>query len=608
MIQQPVDGDATIELTIIDRAGQKTVNALKGQRLLDVLRQQGIYVSSPCGGRGTCGKCRVELRQGRLLVIGETDDDGTTKLAEAGTKVLACRSFLTEDCAVDVSAVQEHGFSSSADFAATESDEIDTGFAMVRFTPATDDWATGRSAVENIRRGLARQLTFSPKALRQVSCWLGEALQTGQAAPTAEQPLCLTVCGDRVVQARTEEAAMFYGIGIDLGTTTIALSLVDLTTGKVRKTTTLLNSQRQYGADVITRIQKGAEGLLTELQSCVREDISRGIKELCAAESMAVVRIVIAGNTTMLHLLLGLRADALGLFPFQPVSTELVELSSAELFGISGLDCDVILLPAIGAFVGADIVAGMMYCEVEKSTEKALFVDVGTNGEMAIGGKGRIVCTSTAAGPAFEGANITWGTGSVAGAIAHVDIRNGELAFQTIGDAPPVGICGSAVLDIAAVCLREGLMDYTGLFTSEDLRNNGLRITQTRTGEWIRFTQKDVREFQLAKAAIRSGLELLVREAGCRWEEIGRVRLAGGFGARIDVANAVAVGLFPAELQDRIQPVGNAALGGTVNYLLSRQRREAVDALVRSSRVIDLSQQPNFNDLFLAHLQFPAGG
>jgi uncharacterized 2Fe-2S/4Fe-4S cluster protein (DUF4445 family) len=605
-MQQLADEEKNVVLTIFDGAGQKMFSVLKGQQLLDVLRHHGFYASSPCGGRGTCGKCCVELRQGRILVVG--DDNGSDAMCEAGTKVLACRSFLTEDCTVDVSAVQEHGFSSSADFVVMHPGEIESGFETLRFSPTAGVWNAGDSAVENIRRELARNLTFSPKALRQISCWLGEALKTGQAAPAADQPLFLMLCGDRVVQARTEEAATSYGIGIDLGTTTIALSLVELATGEVRKTTTLLNSQRQFGADVITRIQKGAEGLLPELRSCVREDISRGIKELCAEKATAVVRIVIAGNTTMLHLLLGLRADSLGLFPFQPVSTELAELSSAELFRDAELDCDVILLPAIGAFVGADIVAGMMYCEIEKSTAPALFVDVGTNGEMAIGGKDRIICTSTAAGPAFEGANITWGTGSIAGAIAHVDIRNGELEFQTIDDALPVGICGSAVLDIAAVCRREGLLDHTGLFTSEDLRNNGLRIAQTRTGEWIRFTQKDVREFQLAKAAIRSGLELLVQESGCRWEEIGRACLAGGFGARIDVANAVAVGLLPTELQDRIQPVGNAALGGTVSYLLSRQRREAVDALVRSSRVIDLSQQPKFNDLFLTYLQFPTGG
>ena len=603
-MQQPADEEKNVVLTIFDGTGQKMFSAPKGQRLLDVLRRQGLYISSPCGGRGTCGKCRVELRQGRVLAAGAAEE--TTAMTEAGAKVLACRSWLTENCAVDVSAAQERGFAANGDFAATESDEIDTGFATLRFAPPAGDWDAGRSAVEEIRRGLARPLMFSPKALRQVSYWLGDALQTGQAAPTAEQPLFLTVGGNRVAQARTEEAATLYGIGIDLGTTTIALSLVDLLTGQVRKTVTVLNSQRQYGADVITRIQKGAAGFTTELQTCARTDISRGIQELCATATEAVVRVVIVGNTTMIHLLLGLRADSLGQFPFQPVSTASVELSSTELFGVSGLDCDVIVLPAIGAFLGADIVAGMMYCEMDVASEKALFVDVGTNGELAIGGKDGIICTSTAAGPAFEGANITWGTGSVAGAISCVDIRNGELVVQTIGDAPPVGICGSAVVDIAAVCLREGLLDHTGLFTSAELQNNGLTIARNQDGEWIRFTQKDVREFQLAKAAIRSGLELLVQEAGCGWADIGRVYLAGGFGARIDVANAVAVGLFPVELQDRIQPVGNAALGGTVRYLLSRQRREAVDVLKRSARVIDLSQHPQFNDLFLSHLQFPA--
>ena len=603
-MRQTTAGEEQIILTIFDGTGQKMFSAPKGQRLLDILRRQGLYISSPCGGRGTCGKCRVELRQGRVLVAGAAEE--TTVMAETGDKVLACRSWLTEDCAVDVSAAQERGFAANGEFVATAPGEIDTGFAMVRFAPAADDWAAGRSVVEKICRGLARNLTFSPKALRQVSCWVGEALQTGQATPTADQPLFLTVCGNQVAHARTEEAETLYGIGIDLGTTTIALSLVDLVTGQVRKTVTVLNSQRQYGADVITRIQKGAAGFTSELQTCARTDISRGIQELCATATEAVIRVVIAGNTTMIHLLLGLRADSLGQFPFRPVSAASVELSSAELFGISGLDCDVIVLPAVGAFLGADIVAGMMYCEMEISPEKALFVDVGTNGELAVGGKDGTICTSTAAGPAFEGANITWGTGSVAGAISCVDIRNGELGVQTIGDAPPVGICGSAVVDIAAVCLREGLLDHTGLFTSAELQNNGLKIARNQDGEWIRFTQKDVREFQLAKAAIRSGLELLVQEAGCGWADIGRVYLAGGFGARIDVANAVAVGLFPAELQDRIQPVGNAALGGTVRYLLARQRREVVDILKRSARVIDLSQHPQFNDLFLSHLQCPA--
>ena len=225
-MQQPADEEKNVVLTIFDGTGQKMVSAPKGQRLLDVLRRQGLYIGSPCGGRGTCGKCRVELRQGRVLAAGAAEE--TTAMTEAGAKVLACRSWLTENCAVDVSAAQERGFAANGDFVATESDEIDTGFATLRFAPPAGDWDAGRSAVEEIRRGLARPLMFSQKALRQVSYWLGDALQTGQAAPTAEQPLFLTVGGNRVAQARTEEAATLYGIGIDLGTTTIALSLVDL--------------------------------------------------------------------------------------------------------------------------------------------------------------------------------------------------------------------------------------------------------------------------------------------------------------------------------------------------------------------------------------------
>ena len=261
-------------------------------------------------------------------------------------------------------------------------------------------------------------------------------------------------------------------------------------------------------------------------------------------------------------------------------------------------------MPSSGAYMGADIVSGMMCCKMDKSTDTVLFVDVGTNGEMAIGCNKRILCTSTAAGPAFEGANITWGTGSIPGAISRFDIQNGEIVFCTIAEAPPVGICGSAVVDIVAACLREGIIDSTGRFTSEDLSSNGLKITQNIAGEWIRFTQKDVREFQLAKSAIRSGLEILVREYGCGWQNIEQVFLAGGFGTRMNVKNAIEVGLFPFELQDKINPVGNTALGGTLQYLLFRESREAVDTLTRLATVIDLSKQPDFNNLFMEQLLF----
>jgi len=601
-MQRPVTGEENIVLTIIDGPRQALVRASKGQKVLDVLRKQGVYVNSPCGGRGTCGKCKVALLKGRLLSASEDNESPT--FIEAGTEVLACLCFLVEDCTIDVGLAQERGFSGAAEYIAAESGKIDAGVESLCFKPAEETWDKGRSVVDEINNGLERSLIFLPRALRQLSYWMGEALLNDHSRPGSDRPVFLTVRENLVVHVRTDESASVYGIGVDIGTTTVALSLVNLATGEVQKTMTLLNSQRQFGADVISRIQKGSEGFLDELRTCIQSDISRGIRDICVTEADAVIRMVIAGNTTMMHLLLGLRADSLALVPFNPLTISRIEMSSFELFGACPVDCEVTLMPSIGPYMGADIVSGMMYCKMEKSTGTVLFIDVGTNGEMAIGSKKRILCTSTAAGPAFEGANITWGTGSIPGAISSFDIQNGEIVFCTIAEAPPVGICGSAVVDIVAACLREGIIDSTGRFTSEDLSSNGLKITQNMAGEWIRFTQKDVREFQLAKSAIRSGLEILVREYGCGWENIQQVFLAGGFGTRMNVKNAIEVGLFPLELQDKINSVGNTALGGTIHYLLFRKSREAVDTLTRLATVIDLSKQPDFNNLFMEQLLF----
>ena len=372
----------------------------------------------------------------------------------------------------------------------------------------------------------------------------------------------------------------------------------------MKKNLSLLNSQRQYGADVVSRIQKGSTGLTEALRDCIRADISRGIADLCGDESPSAVRLVIAGNTTMLHFLLGLRADSLALFPFNPVTMSAMEIFSTELFGLTPFCCDVTLLPSVGPYMGADIISGLLYCKLEQSPTISVFIDVGTNGEMAICGDSRILCVSTAAGPAFEGANISWGTGSVPGAISTFDFQGETAVFRTIGEASPIGICGSAVVDIVAACLRAGILDRGGRFVQEKIGQEGLPIAQNPAGEWIRFSQKDVREFQLAKSAIRSGLEILLREFGCSWQDVGQVYLAGGFGTRINTANAVEVGLFPAELQDKIQSVGNSSLGGTVHYQLYEDRRQALDPLVRAATVLDLSRHPDFNDLFMEQLLF----
>ena len=591
-----------IELTIIDGQQDRRITAVANQSLLDILKQQGIYVNAPCGGRGTCGKCKIELVAGRLMVASAGESEA--RLVEPGEMALACRATVLETCCIDISALTEQGFAGNTEMKFRQSLPTDNGLEKVRFVAMPGSWDVGGSVSESICQALERRLSFSPKALRQLSRWMAESLQQHFTAPDSAAPIWLTIRDNRVLYVRTAEKSPLFGIGVDIGTTTIALSLVDLETGTVVDSMTLLNSQRQFGADVISRIQKAAEGFGDALQQRLRIDIARGVEALCRQKTEAVVQLVIVGNPTMLHLLLGLRPDSLALHPFAPVTRSQMSLSTAELFGEFPVECEAVLLPSLGAYVGADLVTGLMHCRMDRLDQVAVLIDLGTNGEMAIGNAERVLCTSTAAGPAFEGANISCGMGSVPGAISRFDIEDGAIAIRTIGDVAPLGICGSGVVDIIAVGLREGMIDRTGRLQGDSEAGDSITVGKKANGETIVFTQKDVREFQLAKAAIRTGLEILLREFGCNWSDVAAVFVAGGFGARIDVDSAVAVGLLPVEVGGKIQAVGNSALAGTVEYLVHRDRREAVGRLRDTASCIDLSRHPLFNDLFIAQLDF----
>ena len=601
-MKSSAENSANIRLTVESAGKRELVITTAGKGLLDVLRDRRIYINAPCGGKGTCGKCRITVLEGTLAEI--RNDTEAAHFVSAGETALACRTQMIHDCTIDIGHLQERNFAGTAAFSILSDVSLNTEMETLRFSPTSGCWSDGRSITEAICTDLGRRLTFTPKALRQLSFWMGESLQQRFVAPDEQHPIYLTVRRDHVLLIRNSESEPVYGIGVDIGTTTIAFALVNLKSGKVCNTLSLLNSQRQYGADVISRIQKASDGLVDVLRECSRSDITRGLAQLCGESHESAVRIVIAGNTTMLHLLLGLRSDSLAQYPFNPVITEAMNISATELLGPLSVDCEASLLPSVSAFMGADIIAGLMYCKIDQAKGISLFIDVGTNGEMAIGGKEKLLCVSTAAGPAFEGANITWGTGSIPGAVSSFDFHDGKAKFSTIGDAAPVGLCGSAVVDIVAACLRTGIIDRTGRFISDETGAAGLPIAQTQSGEWINFYQKDVREFQLAKSAIRSGIEILMREYGCGPQDIGQIYLAGGFGTQMDARNALEVGLFPTEFQGKIQSMGNTSLGGTVYCLLNGKSAQTVALLAHSATVIDLSRHPSFNDLFMEHLQF----
>lgn len=434
-----------------------------------------------------------------------------------------------------------------------------------------------------------------------------------KAVPTADCTIELRLNKEETFEIAAETASNagvtnaegIFGIVCDIGTTTIAMSLVDEVSGETCAVYTSVNHQRMYGADVISRIQASNEGKGAELKESIRKDLRKGIREILkkgGIKESQVKEMILAGNTTMGHLLMGYSCETLGVSPFTPVNIGTISDSFENILGEPVLSCPATLIPGISTYVGADITAGILSCGMSGREEISLLIDLGTNGEMAIGNKERIMVTSTAAGPAFEGGNISCGMGSVQGAISGVRIEDGQVRITTIGDKPPVGLCGTGVIETIAELIRTELVDETGLL-DEDLEN-GFLLGHTPEGEEILFTGKDVREVQLAKAAVRAGVETLLLRFGVSYEEIDRVYLAGGFGFKINQEKAIAIGMLPEEFRGKIEAVGNSSLKGAVKYLLEEEARRMTEEIVRISEEVNLANDKDFNELYMEHMFF----
>lgn len=398
-----------------------------------------------------------------------------------------------------------------------------------------------------------------------------------------------------------------YSIAADIGTTTLAIALIEKKSKRILDTYTTINHQRSFGADVISRIQASLNGKGNELKKIIQNDLLTGIKELLGRNGLNkkdISEIAIAANTTMGHLFLGYDIRGLSLYPFHPVDISLLKLPFDKVFQDSeDMGCQVILLPGISAYVGADIVSGLYFCGFHESEHINLLVDLGTNGEIGIGNRNQILTTSTAAGPAFEGGNITWGTGSIEGAICNVSIRDSQVKVTTIGDKPPAGICGTGLIEATAELLKAKIMDETGLLIN-DYFDKGFPLAVTKEGKKIILTQKDIRELQLAKSAIRSGIETLLYRYAINYEQIDKVFLAGGFGHKLNLDKAVLIGLLPEELAGHVEVVGNSSLGGAIKYLTESNPDNILGQIVASASEINLANDTVFRDLYIKNMNF----
>ena len=406
---------------------------------------------------------------------------------------------------------------------------------------------------------------------------------------------------------KTENA--LYGICIDIGTTTLAALLVNLETEADCQTAVSVNHQRTYGSDVLSRISASNGGKKWEIQRCIRQDLQKLIRELLQKEKITeqqIQRIVIAGNTTMCHLLRGFSCETLGVAPFLPVDLSWMEGSAADFLGMKELDTKVVILPGISAFVGADIMAGIAKMNMHRSEGYHLLLDIGTNGEMVLGNCRHMYVTSTSAGPAFEGGNISCGMASIPGVISHVFMEEtGKAGFQVIGETDgenkkqqAIGICGTGMIDLVYELREHQMIDEHGTY-SDLYFDTGYELA-----EKVKFTQNDIRELQMAKAAIRAGVDILVKKAGITFDEVDNCYLAGGFGTKIDIKKAAGIGLIPKELEMKTIPAGNTVLAGTKEVLLGKISKEELEKIQTMADVINLAEENDFEEMYLSYMDF----
>ena len=456
-----------------------------------------------------------------------------------------------------------------------------------------------------------------------------------QVEGLGEVPACRTlVCGDMTVTVPrhntgavvTREGAGIafpvtpragLGLAVDIGTTTVVAHLYDLQTGERLATRSGMNCQRPYGADVISRIgytMEHSDGL-ERLSKAIREQIAGYLTDLCAAADRRPDEVkwaVIAANTVMEHLYAGLDPASIAAAPFTPLSLFGDQRRGDEV-GLAE-SCTVYLAPAMAGYVGGDITAGLLVCGAAKAEKPVLFLDIGTNGEMALGSAADgFLCCATAAGPAFEGAAISQGMAACDGAVSAVEWDGSGLNLTVLGGGEAAGICGSGLVDALAVMLELGAVDETGrLLPPDEAPDKALPYLEEDEEEQVSFrltdsvavTAADVRQLQLAKAAIAAGIQTLLAEAGLTEDDVDTLYLAGGFGNYIRKERAAAIGLLPASMVERIVSVGNAAGQGAAAALRSEQARDELDALPRICRYLELSGHKKFNEFYIECMMF----
>ncbi|NPV06853.1 MAG: DUF4445 domain-containing protein [Anaerolineae bacterium] len=527
--------------------GRNGVSIEEGATLWDHAWRLGIQVASACGGRGQCGKCVVRVESGGESLAERTEAERRFPLAR--DERLACQARIissARDVVVYIWAAGEYTI-------LTES----TDQGMIRLDPHVS------------REG--DRVVLREERIHSLGAYEGELL----------------------------------GLAVDVGTTTLVAQIVDLESGEVVATLACRNPQAAYGDDVISRIGYADthEDGLRRLQRVVVEAVNSALRTFEGREGRSTVdhiyEAVVVGNPTMRNLFFGLSVHSLGTSPYEPQDISPINLD-ADAVGLEiNPRANVYGAPLVAGQVGADCLAVILASGLHRVERPVMVVDIGTNGEVAIGSRERILAASNAAGGAFEGATVSCGTGAIEGAIKNVSILNGAVRYETIGDKPAVGICGSGLIDLLAEMLKNGIIDRSGRLAQAYRAANEFVISQN--GRRIGITQKDINELRLAKAGSALNQQTLMRKYGVDLEGVDRIYLAGGFGNYVSLDSAMAIGVLPAR-KEKLVKIGNGALTGARQMLLSRERRADAERIAPRIGHVKLSEEADFLDRYVREL------
>jgi len=598
------------KLEVAFRPFDKVTRVPEGTTLFNAAHWIGLPIESTCGGRGTCGKCKVQVLAGEVEIApADRRWFSEPELAEGWR--LACEATLYTDAECHVPALMRAP--KAATMGLSRFVLLEPNVHKIHLVLPEPTLEDVRSDVERLRDALDAEgygLVTDLRALRHLPI----ALRAARYDVTA------VLCGEHLVAIETGDTTdVAYGVAVDVGTTTVVATLMDLRSGAAAAVASNLNGQAPFGADVISRIARTRmeETAAAELQRTVVETIDGLLAEVYATAGVSsanVYEMVVAGNATMLHLLLGVDAHAISVAPFIPAFREPLDLPAAAL----GVDIHpegrIQILPSLGAYVGADIVAGIQATGLTRDPELRLFVDVGTNGEIVLGNAERVLASAAPAGPTFEGGHVKHGMRASDGAIEGVLLEGAEVRLQVIGDVAPIGICGSGIIDAVAQLRVAGLLDATGRLAGRAeapdhplaehlVEEGGVRAFVLTEG--LTLTQRDIRELQSAKGAIATGISSLMDLMGVTVDDLEQVVLAGSFGTYIDPQSARVLGLVPPVPVEKIVAAGNAAGEGAKMALLSFREREMAFGLSHRVEYVELSGRPGFNEAFLAAVGFP---